>query len=100
MDNIVASQVRAESPLSRTLTFSNGESKRPMLTLKSINNVRQLEFFVRNVSLYVYQSIYTLAKPDIQYIESLLENDMLEYGNAYNAVELGSIDVGSGEIFT
>jgi hypothetical protein len=71
-----------------------------MLTLKNITSIRQLEFFVRNVSLYIYQSIYTLAKPDFQYIESLLENDMLEYGSIYNNVELGSIDVGSGEIFT
>lgn len=71
-----------------------------MLTLKSITSVRQLEFFVRNVSLYNYQYIYTLAKPDYQYIESLLENDMIEYGSIYNNVELGSIDVGSGEIFT
>ncbi|CAG8542048.1 7991_t:CDS:10 [Funneliformis mosseae] len=99
LDNI-ASQVRAESPLSRALTFSNGDSKRPMLTLKSITSIRQLEFFVRNVSLYVYKSIYTLAKPDIPYIESLLENDMLEYGSVYSTTELGSIDVGSGEIYS
>ncbi|CAB4494243.1 hypothetical protein RhiirA1_417017 [Rhizophagus irregularis] len=97
LDNI---EVRAGSPLLRTPTFSNGEFKRPMLTLKSITSVRQLEFFVRNVSLYNYQYIYTLAKPDYQYIESLLENDMIEYGSIYNNVELGSIDVGSGEIFT
>ncbi|RIA92963.1 Dopey, N-terminal-domain-containing protein [Glomus cerebriforme] len=97
LDNI---EVRAGSPLSRIPTFSNGDVKRPMLTLKSITSIRQLEFFVRNVSLYVYQSIYTLAKPDFQHIESLLENDMLEYGSIYNAVEMGSIDVGSGEIFT
>lgn len=71
-----------------------------MLTLKSITSIRQLEFFVRNVSLYNYQSICTLAKPDFQYIESLLENDMIEYGSIYNNVELGSIDVGSGEIST
>ena len=83
LDNIV-SQVGMES--SRALTFSNGDSKRQMLTLKSITSIRQLEFFVRNVSLYVYQSIYTLAKPDIQYIESLLENCMLEYGNVHNAL--------------
>ncbi|CAI2173784.1 1528_t:CDS:10 [Funneliformis geosporum] len=99
LDNI-ASQDRAESPISRALTFSNGDSKRPLLTLKSITNIRQLEFFVRNVSLYVYKSIYTLAKPDIPYIESLLENDMLEYGSVYSTVELGSIDVGSGEIYS
>lgn len=50
-----------------------------MLKLKRISNIKQLEFFVRTISLYVYQSTYSLADPDIPYIESLLEADLLEY---------------------
>ncbi|CAH1756245.1 1732_t:CDS:10 [Entrophospora sp. SA101] len=72
------SGLRAGVPLAPIPDSLNQESKRPMLTLKSINNVRQLESFIRNISLYVYQCTYTLSQPDIPYIENLLESDLLE----------------------
>ncbi|CAG8475177.1 8083_t:CDS:10 [Diversispora eburnea] len=79
LDNLSNSQFQSISPLSSVTNVAKTEYKRPMLKLKSISNIKQLEFFVRTISLYVYQSTYALAKPDIPYIESLLENDMLEY---------------------
>ncbi|RUP50361.1 Dopey, N-terminal-domain-containing protein [Jimgerdemannia flammicorona] len=57
---------------------SLGELKRPMLTMRTITSIRQLEFFVNHVSLYVYQSTFTLAKPDMLFIDGLLQNDLLE----------------------
>ncbi|KAG0232967.1 hypothetical protein BGW42_007780 [Actinomortierella wolfii] len=51
--------------------------KRPMLTMRSIRHVRELESFLTHVAQYVYQTTYTLAKPDRQFIEALLERDML-----------------------
>ncbi|KAG9286705.1 hypothetical protein G9A89_012255 [Geosiphon pyriformis] len=62
---------------------SYGEFKRPILTMRSISHLKQIEFFVQHVNLYVYQSTFSLAEPDLPYIESLLENDLLEgdYGD-------------------
>ncbi|CAG8453950.1 6582_t:CDS:10 [Scutellospora calospora] len=73
-----------------THSISSGGYKRPMLTLHNITSIRQLELFLRNISLYVYHSTYTLAKPDIQFIESLLENDLLEYSGGF---EIGNLEV-------
>ncbi|KAI8375993.1 Dopey, N-terminal-domain-containing protein [Radiomyces spectabilis] len=57
---------------------SMGQLKRPMLTMHSIGSIRQLSFFIEHIGLYVYQSSFTLAKPDMPFIESLLQNDLLE----------------------
>ncbi|KAG0295715.1 hypothetical protein BGZ98_001266 [Dissophora globulifera] len=51
--------------------------KRPMLTMRSIQHVRELEFFLTHVAQYVYHTTYMLAKPDTQFIEALIERDML-----------------------
>ncbi|KAI7867413.1 Dopey, N-terminal-domain-containing protein [Spinellus fusiger] len=56
---------------------SLGELKRPMLTMHSVTSIRQLGFFIEHIGLYVYQSSFTLAKPDMPFIESLLHNDLL-----------------------
>ncbi|CEP13190.1 hypothetical protein [Parasitella parasitica] len=57
---------------------SLGSLKRPMLTMHSISSIRQLSFFIEHVGLYVYQSSFTLSKPDLPFIESLLQADLLE----------------------
>ncbi|KAF9137838.1 hypothetical protein BGX30_009855 [Mortierella sp. GBA39] len=63
-------QQQSSSSSSRTL-------KRPMLTMRSIQHVRELEFFLSHVAQYVYHTTYTLAKPDTKFIEALIERDML-----------------------
>lgn len=70
----------AEQPLTSnpSIDTSNGERKRPMLTMRNIGSVHQLEFFVNHISLYVYQANLSLAPPDIAFIEGLLQNDLLE----------------------
>ncbi|KAG9326517.1 hypothetical protein KVV02_007666 [Mortierella alpina] len=55
--------------------------KRPMLTMRSIQSVRELEFFLTHVAQYAYHTTYTLAKPDTQFIEALIERDMLGGSN-------------------
>ena len=57
---------------------SLGSLKRPMLTMKSISSIKQLSFFIEHVGLYVYQSSFTLSKPDLPFIESLLGNDLIK----------------------
>ncbi|KAI9289079.1 Dopey, N-terminal-domain-containing protein [Umbelopsis sp. AD052] len=65
-------------PSNPSIDTSNGERKRPMLTMRNIGSVHQLEFFVNHISLYVYQANLSLAPPDIAFIEGLLQNDLLE----------------------
>ncbi|KAF9430197.1 hypothetical protein BGZ76_000932 [Entomortierella beljakovae] len=59
------------------ITASTKVLKRPMLTMRSIQHVRDLEFFLTHVAQYAYYTTYTLAKPDTRYIEALIERDML-----------------------
>ncbi|KAI8987465.1 Dopey, N-terminal-domain-containing protein [Mycotypha africana] len=65
------------SPAS-TAEPSLGLLKRPMLTMHHITSIRQLSFFIEHIGLYVYQSSFTLARPDLPFIERLLQNDLLE----------------------
>lgn len=65
-------------PSNTSIDPSNGERKRPMLTMRNIGSVHQLEFFVNHISLYVYQANLSLAPPDMAFIEGLLQNDLLE----------------------
>lgn len=57
---------------------SSGERKRPMLTMRNISSVHQLDFFVNHLSLYVYQANLSLAPPDMMFIMGLLQNDLLD----------------------
>ncbi|KAM3578985.1 hypothetical protein VKS41_008521 [Umbelopsis sp. WA50703] len=61
-----------------TVSASSGERKRPMLTMRNISSVHQLEFFVNHLSLYVYQANLSLAPPDMTFIMGLLQNDLLD----------------------
>ncbi|KAI9494202.1 hypothetical protein BDB00DRAFT_337729 [Zychaea mexicana] len=65
-------------PNAMTPIPSLGQLKRPMLTMRSISSIQQLAFFVEHVSLYAYQCSFTLAHPDMPFIESLLQTDLLE----------------------
>ncbi|KAF9918461.1 hypothetical protein BX616_008681 [Lobosporangium transversale] len=64
-------------PSSLSTSTSARALKRPMLTMRSIQNVRELEFFLTHVAQYVYHTTYLLAKPDMQFIEALIERDIL-----------------------
>lgn len=66
---------------------SLGSLKRPMLTMRTISSIRQLAFFVEHVGLYVYQSSFTLSKPDLPFIESLLQNDLLKEEDGTTVLE-------------
>ncbi|KAL1915944.1 uncharacterized protein VTP21DRAFT_6332 [Calcarisporiella thermophila] len=57
---------------------SPGELKRPLLTMRQVTNVRELCFFLKHISLYVHQSIFTLAPPDLTFIEELILGDLLD----------------------
>ncbi|KAL9539118.1 hypothetical protein MBANPS3_010455 [Mucor bainieri] len=73
----------AESSMQPSL----GALKRPMLTMHSIASIRQLSFFIEHVGLYVYQSSFTLSKPDLPFIESLLQTDLLQEDTLVTTVD-------------
>ncbi|KAF9347056.1 hypothetical protein BGX26_001433 [Mortierella sp. AD094] len=70
-------QQTPEQQLKTSVSTTARVLKRPMLTMRSIQHVRELEFFLTHVAQYAYYTTYTLAKPDTQYIEALIERDML-----------------------
>ncbi|CAG8462540.1 15995_t:CDS:10, partial [Acaulospora colombiana] len=96
LDNLSNSlYMKSRSLLSSTTSISVNEGKRPLLKLRSISNVRQLEPFLKEISLYAYQSTYTLAEPDFPYIEDWLEGDLLEY----NSAEVGNVEASGSDNF-
>ncbi|KAJ1920551.1 hypothetical protein H4219_001250 [Mycoemilia scoparia] len=50
--------------------------KRPMIRLRSINSIRQLDDFIHNASLQQYQAAFTLAMPDLLFVDLLLKQDL------------------------
>ena len=52
--------------------------RRPLITMRSITNIHQLESFFHSISSYVRQSFLELVGPDIVYIEKSLEADFLD----------------------
>ncbi|KAK9768419.1 hypothetical protein K7432_000963 [Basidiobolus ranarum] len=61
------------------LTSKNSQSKKPMLCMRKITKASELSFFVKYVSLHVYQDTYSLNEPDMPFIEKLIENDLIEF---------------------
>ncbi|KAJ3040698.1 hypothetical protein HDV00_010591 [Rhizophlyctis rosea] len=70
--------------------------RRPLLTMRSIHDRKQLEPFVQSVSGYVYQTTYSVAKPDLDFIESMLESDFLDVEDAALGARNGVRIVGAG----
>ncbi|KAI8329724.1 Dopey, N-terminal-domain-containing protein [Chlamydoabsidia padenii] len=71
----------SDRPFNKSTTTtlpSAGELRRPMLTMHNIGSILQLDFFIHHISLYVYQSSYMLAKPDLYFIGNLLLQDLLD----------------------
>ncbi|RKO82997.1 hypothetical protein BDK51DRAFT_34266 [Blyttiomyces helicus] len=52
--------------------------RRPLLTMRTITDRRQLEPFVRTVSRRVFVDTLAGARPDTEFVETLLEAELLE----------------------
>ncbi|ORZ17804.1 Dopey, N-terminal-domain-containing protein [Absidia repens] len=81
MDQEGGTKMMTDWPHNTMTVPSTGELRRPMLTMHNIGSISQLDFFIHQISLYVYQSSYMLAKPDLPFIESLLLQDLLDGGD-------------------
>ncbi|KAJ1959375.1 hypothetical protein GGI12_004368, partial [Dipsacomyces acuminosporus] len=60
--------------------------KRPIIRIRSVASIRELDAFVHNASVQAYQAAYTMAEPDMEFIEALLVSDLLyfDFGTASN----------------
>ncbi|KAJ2806319.1 hypothetical protein H4R20_001732, partial [Coemansia guatemalensis] len=53
--------------------------KRPIIRLRSVSSIRELDAFVHNASVQTYQATYTLAEPDLEFIDAVLLSDLLYF---------------------
>ncbi|KAJ1942406.1 hypothetical protein FBU59_003207 [Linderina macrospora] len=53
--------------------------KRPIIRVRSVASIRELDAFVHNASVQAYQTAYTMAEPDMQFIEALLVSDLMYF---------------------
>ncbi|KAJ2077125.1 hypothetical protein H4R24_005314 [Coemansia sp. RSA 988] len=53
--------------------------KRPIIRLRSVSSIRELDAFVHNASVQTYQATYTLAEPDLEFIDAILLSDLLYF---------------------
>ncbi|PIA13204.1 hypothetical protein COEREDRAFT_78046 [Coemansia reversa NRRL 1564] len=53
--------------------------KRPIICLRSVSSIRELDAFVHNASVQTYQATYTLAEPDLEFIDAVLLSDLLYF---------------------
>ncbi|KAJ2518045.1 hypothetical protein H4217_003580 [Coemansia sp. RSA 1939] len=57
--------------------------KRPILRVRSVASIKDLDAFVHNASVQAYQAAYTMAEPDTEFIEAILLSDLMyfDFGN-------------------
>ncbi|KAJ2745082.1 hypothetical protein GGI20_002456 [Coemansia sp. BCRC 34301] len=53
--------------------------KRPIIRVRSVTSIRELDAFVHNASVQAYQAAFTLAEPDTEFIEALLVSDLMYF---------------------
>ncbi|KAJ2450431.1 hypothetical protein EV183_004307 [Coemansia sp. RSA 2336] len=58
-------------------TLGGRPLKRPLISIRSITSVKELDVFVHNASAQAFQSAFTTAVPDTEYIEALLLSDIM-----------------------
>ncbi|KAI7822798.1 Dopey, N-terminal-domain-containing protein [Kickxella alabastrina] len=58
-------------------TLSGRPLKRPIIRVRSVTSIRELDAFVHNASVQTYQAAYTMAEPDVEFIEALLVSDLM-----------------------
>ncbi|KAJ1799857.1 hypothetical protein LPJ59_001537 [Coemansia sp. RSA 2399] len=53
--------------------------KRPILRVRSVASIKDIDAFVHNASVQAYQAAYTMAEPDVEFIEALLLSDLMYF---------------------
>ncbi|KAJ2486950.1 hypothetical protein IWW37_005432 [Coemansia sp. RSA 2050] len=71
-------------------TLGGRPLKRPIIRVRSVKSIRELDAFVHNASVQAYQAAFTLAEPDTEFIEALLVSDLIffDFGGGSSAPAL------------
>ncbi|KAI8919962.1 Dopey, N-terminal-domain-containing protein [Powellomyces hirtus] len=79
-------------------TANSVPKQRPILLMRTISDKRELEPFFSSISRQVYQSTYALAKPDLEFLETMLEGELLivDESAAAAAAAAAAATVGAG----
>ncbi|KAJ3154630.1 hypothetical protein HDU89_007868 [Geranomyces variabilis] len=57
--------------------YSKTARQRPLLLMRTISNKHELDPFFQSISRQAYQETYTLAQPDLDFLETMLEFEFL-----------------------
>ncbi|KAJ1651312.1 hypothetical protein IWQ61_008089, partial [Dispira simplex] len=58
-------------------TRSLVQRRRPMLTMSAVDSLSQLEPFIHHISQHAYHETFDLRPPDLDFVQSILLDDML-----------------------
>ncbi|KAJ1650736.1 hypothetical protein GGF38_005754 [Coemansia sp. RSA 25] len=72
-------------------TLSGRPLKRPIIRVRSVTSIRELDAFVHNASVQAYQAAFTLAEPDTEFIEALLVSDLIFFDFGSNSSTTSSV---------
>ncbi|KAJ2336384.1 hypothetical protein GGI00_000861, partial [Coemansia sp. RSA 2681] len=72
-------------------TLSGRPLKRPIIRVRSVTSIRELDAFVHNASVQAYQAAFTLAEPDSEFIEALLVSDLIFFDFGSNSSSTSSV---------
>ncbi|KAI9352085.1 Dopey, N-terminal-domain-containing protein [Obelidium mucronatum] len=64
--------------VSTSMLFMNEKLRRPILSMRTVLDKRQLAPFIATLSHHAYSCTLTGSKPDLAFIEELLEADIME----------------------
>ncbi|KAJ2137737.1 hypothetical protein GGH17_001432, partial [Coemansia sp. RSA 788] len=51
--------------------------KRPIISVRSVASIKELDEFVHNALAQTFQEAFTMAEPDMEYIDALLMSDLM-----------------------
>ncbi|KAJ1674114.1 hypothetical protein EV182_003935 [Spiromyces aspiralis] len=73
---VAATGTVASSSANPKYVFIDAPLKRLMIKVRAIDSIRELDDFIHNSSLQHYQELFTLAIPDLVFIEAVIERDL------------------------
>ncbi|KAJ2342575.1 hypothetical protein GGF43_005898 [Coemansia sp. RSA 2618] len=63
--------------VSELQTLGGRPLKRPLISVRSVVSIKELDEFVHNASSQAFEQAFTMAEPDMEYIDALLVSDLM-----------------------
>ncbi|KAJ3153044.1 hypothetical protein HDU86_005342 [Geranomyces michiganensis] len=73
--------------------YSTTRLQRPFLLMRTISDKRELDPFFQSISRQAYQETYTLAQPDLDFLEMMLESEFLIVDDNAAAPHVAAVSV-------